>query len=56
MAMIGLYVTEAERDEIKRQAGDVPISRWLKRRLFERMTFPVPESSEVKQSEETHER
>ncbi len=34
MARIALYVTEEELEAIKEQAGDVPLSKWCRKRLL----------------------
>lgn len=41
MARIALYLSDEEYAEVERLAGEVPLSKWCKKRLFEKMTFPV---------------
>jgi hypothetical protein len=51
MARLALYVTPFEMREIKKQAGDVPISKWCKKRVLESMTMPsstaIPKDTNV---------
>ena len=43
MARIAFYVSAAEFSEIVKLAGDVPLSKWCRRKVMERMAVPVNE-------------
>ncbi len=45
MARIAFYVSAAEFSEIVKLAGDVPLSKWCRRKLMERMAVPVNEQA-----------
>jgi hypothetical protein len=50
MARIALYLSEVEMAEVKRLAGDVPLSKWCKKKMFERMTFPISNGGEPRRA------
>lgn len=45
MARIAFYVSEQEFKEIAKLAGDVPLSKWCRRKLMERIAVPVHEQA-----------
>ncbi len=45
MARIAFYVSAAEFSEIVKLAGDVPLSKWCRRKVMERMAVPVNEQA-----------
>ena len=45
MRRLALYLTDAEFSEVKRQAGDVPLSKWCRLRIRQFMHFTSPKET-----------